>query len=298
MSNVNIGSIVNFDLFKDKNTAVIDTPTSGDNQQISLFETIEKGINNASKVDTTGLVQANPNNNAPAETSYAQSNKDYLESYDESNNALRGVVAEIDSMQGVLNEELTKVRSSKTMSKKYDYISSLAVTKSNLIGNKIAAIREINNNITQSHNLALKRQKDLKISNEEDGEKQVIDLYKSFIATPKNDIPNFITDRSFTSNIGSYNSQITGDIINVNEAPLTPQQNMMLLESNPNIKTVLYYEQNTGRKWFDVIDISTGQSVPNVDKPTAIMLENLIIDSFNGIARDSKLDITYPLILV
>ena len=95
------------------------------------------------------------------------------------------------------------------MGKKYDYIASLVTTKSNLHSSKIAAIKEINNNITQSHNLELKRNKDLNISaNEQDDDLQVLNLYKSFINTPKSSVPEFITDNTV---IGA-GSVVTKDI--------------------------------------------------------------------------------------
>lgn len=232
---------------------------------------------------------------ADNELSAMQTNDAYIDSYMENNNALKGVVVEIDQAQNMINEELVKIKKSKTMSKKYDYISSLVTTKSQLFGSKISAIKEIGNNITQSHNLELKRQKELHIT-EEDDDKQVLDLYKSFISTPKDTVPQFMNEQSLFNANSNFNAINTAN--HVVASDVTPQQNMMLLENNPNVKTVLVYEQRTGNKWFDVQNLATGESIPNVDLPGKIMLDNISIDTFNNVARDTKLDITYPIVYV
>ena len=79
---------------------------------------------------------------------------------------------------------------------------------------------------------------------------------------------------------------------------LTPQQNMMHLEENPNIQQVVVYNQENGARYFDVIDMSTGQSVPNAEKHDAMFLEDITIDLKNKVARNINIGETYPLVLI
>ena len=79
---------------------------------------------------------------------------------------------------------------------------------------------------------------------------------------------------------------------------MTPEVNRMILESNPNIKDVVVYDQATGNKYFDVIDMTTKQSVPNVPVRDQMFLEDCTIDTKNRIARNVNLNEIYPLIIL
>jgi len=235
-----------------------------------------------------------------------QSNQPYLESYSETNNLLRNSVAQIDVFQNDIKTELDLIKGSKTLKKKYDYIAMLTSTASTLIGTKVTAIRELNKTITDCHNLDMKRIKDLKMSEDKvDDDKRIMDLYQAYINTPSGTyngptIPMNVAD--FTSPISASNIIRTGI---AQEDPyanyaqnMSPAQNMMRLEQDSNIKTVVVYDGSTGQRWFDVMDVTTGESVPNVTKPDSMFIDDLSIDKRNGIARNTNLDITYPLIVV
>lgn len=286
-----LGFGIDFTVFTDPSKTTlpdVEGPTNNEGM-CNLFEAIKQ-----SAVDV--IPDKKAKKKKKSKDSSSSEHDAYIESYDETNNALKGVVADINADQQVITEELIKIRKSKTMGKKYDYIASLVTTKSNLHSSKIAAIKEINNNITQSHNLELKRNKDLNISaNEQDDDLQVLNLYKSFINTPKSSVPEFITDNSV---IGATNINAIPTMDYTPPVEMTPQQNMMVLEHDPNVKTVVKYNQVTGDRWFDVINMITGQSIPNTDIPGNIMLENVQIDTFNKVAKDTNLDLTYPLIIV
>ena len=79
---------------------------------------------------------------------------------------------------------------------------------------------------------------------------------------------------------------------------LTPEQNRMRMERNPNIQTVVFYDQATSRKWFEVIDVTTGNVVPNMPKPDDMILEDTRPDLTNKVARNANINVTYPLIVV
>lgn len=228
-------------------------------------------------------------------------NTPYHDSYNETNALLKSVIYQSDSMSNDINKDLSDIRASKTLKKKYDYISLLSSTSSALLGTKVTAIRELNKSITDSHNLELKRTKELKLSqNQEDDDKRISDLYNAFVSTPIGIGNNFIPSSSDL--IMSTNGL---DIINDREygydnylRNMSPEQNMMRYENNPNVKTVVKYFSDTGARCFDVIDLTTGASIENASVPSSMLLENITIDIRNGIARDTNLDRTYPLVVI
>ena len=237
-----------------------------------------------------------------------QSNEPYLDSYTESQNILRSSIYEIDSLNGTIRNEIETIKNSKTLKKKYDYLAQLASTSSTLIGTKVTAVREVNKTITDCHNLELKRIKDLKLNtnDEVDDNKYIMDMYNAFINTP---VGNYnalntpsITDMTMMSGVPGVNrtpiqtasANTYEDYVN----NMNPIQNMMRLEQDPNVKTVVMYDASTGNRWFDVVNVTTGESIPNVDKPDAMFLEDTTLDTRNGIARNTNLDTTYPLIVL
>lgn len=234
-----------------------------------------------------------------------QSNEPYLETYSETTNMLRGSISQIDNLQSQVDKDIQDIRASKTLRKKYDYLSMLTSSMSTLVGTKVTAIREMNKTITDSHNLEMKRVKDLKMGSEDqDDDKKMFDMYNAFISTPvgtnASPLGPSITDMTMLGNPNMIRNDIgvTPDMYN---QQLSTSQHMMRLEGNPNIKTVVVLDQSTGRLSFDVIDKVTHQSVPNTEKPDPMFLleeQGLKLDLQNGIARNNNLDLTYDLIVI
>lgn len=232
-----------------------------------------------------------------------QSNQSYKETYNETNGLLRSSIGQIDQLQSELKGELDSIRASKTLKKKYDYISMLGSTAASLINTKVSVIKEMNKVITDSHNLDLKRMKDLKVAeNQVDDDKRIMDMYQAFVSTPVGNGaalgPN-MTDITLMTGINNMvRADLGSDTYTTYSQNISPSQNMMRLEQNPDIKTVVVYDASTGRRWFDVMNIKTGESVPNVNKPDAMFLEDTTLDVRNGVARNTNLDLTYPLIVL
>lgn len=237
-------------------------------------------------------------NNSQGELSMLESNQSYINSYDETNNMLRGSVMQIDTLQNEINTDLQQIRGSKTLKKKYDYIAMLAGSMSSLIGTKVTAIREINKSTTDSHNLELKRTKELKLNEAAvDDDKAIMDMYNAFISTPVGTYSQPLGPSMIDMTMGT-NNIVRADIPGNYVPEMTSSQNMMRLEHNPNIKTVVVYDASTGCKYFDVIDKMTGQPIPNVERPDAMFLEDTNIDLRNNIARNNNLDKTYDLVIM
>lgn len=293
----------NFSIDMDK----LSTPMNIDEVQ-NTSDTQEKkkrGRPKKKTPSTTVMVEDEQSGNLPL----YQSNEPYLDSYKETTDMLNASINQIDIAQNQIRQDLDLIRSSKTLKRKYDYISMLTGSVCSLIGTKVTAIREINKSITDSHNLDIKRVKELKMNAANvDDNKSVMDMYNAFISMPStspmtssfipanndmtfvNQSPNIIT-----STIGGNDSDLAYQSYINN---LSPTQNMMLMEDNANIKTVVVYDPDTGNRWFDVMDMSTGQSVPNTPKPDSMFLEDTTIDMHNKIARNINLDQVYPLIIL
>lgn len=230
-----------------------------------------------------------------------QTNAPYINSYDETTAMLKTSVLQIDTLENDIKEQLDYIKGSKTLKKKYDYIGELASTMSSLVSTKVTAIREINKTITDCHNLEIKRIKDLKIGapEEQNDDKRIMDLYNAFISTPMGTYNPLNAPSINDMTLGSPNL-VSANIVSadgMNNNGLNPIQNQMLLmETNQNIKTVVMYDQSTGARWFTNIDESTGQEMPELQTPDPMFIENLNLDIHNGVARDTNLDKTYPLI--
>lgn len=264
-----------------------------------------KGSTNKKKMpDGNEIVLADESSNNYDNTlPMYQSNQSYIETYGETNNLLRGSIGQIDQLQSEVKTELDNVRLSKTLKRKYDYISMLSSTASTLISTKVSVIKEMNKVITDSHNLDLKRMKDLKVTeNQVDDDKHIMDMYQAFISTPVGNAPNLGPSMVDMTLMTGVNNMVRADIGNDSyidySQNVSSTQNMMRLEQNPDVKTVVVYDASTGRRWFDVMNIRTGESIPNVNKPDAMFLEDTTIDVRNQIARNTNLDLTYPLIVL
>ena len=79
---------------------------------------------------------------------------------------------------------------------------------------------------------------------------------------------------------------------------LTPAENRMVLEAQGKIETVVFYDNATGNRWYEVVDKVTKQPVPNVEKPDNNTVFDLDINTRGGFAKDSNRNVTYPLIVL
>ena len=231
-----------------------------------------------------------------------QSNDPYEDSYAETNHMLRESIGQINVLSNDVQSEIENIRKSKTLKGKYKYISDLCATASTLVSTKISAIREMNATTTNCHKLEIQRLKDVKAAQQQaqqDDDKYMADLYNAYINTPINAGGNPLLAMNASNTINNQ-AVITGGtpvMGGLNEEQeyqnfinnITPEQNRMLLDGNPNIETVVVYDPNTGAKSFDVIDITTGIPVQNYPRPDAMLLDDTTIDFSSGIASNTNL---------
>lgn len=239
------------------------------------------------------------------ELSVFESKTSYADTYDETNQLLKSTLQQMDIIQGELTTDLEQIRASRTLKKKYDYMAQIGGTISGILNTKISAIRELNKSITDAHNLDFKKFKELKINeSDKDDNKSIMEMYKAFISTPVGtyNAPAMPSPVDLTSI--NMNGVVRADILDSNESyvqqynTVSPEQNMMLMEDNPDVSTVVKLDDTTGQMWFDVINLQTQESISNTPKPDAMFLDGITLDRYNKIARDRNLNRVYPLIIM
>jgi hypothetical protein len=242
--------------------------------------------------------------------SMMESNTPYINTYRENQEQLKNTINGIDMLAMQVEQDLQAVRASRTLKKKYDYVCELTSAAGSLMANRISAIREINNTITNAHRLEMDRAKQIKASEvNQDDDKVLMDMYRAYVNTPMGTIPNMPT---IAVNQASLNSPTMGvpistpntvvsdntDAYNAFISTPSPELAAVRMEQNPNIKVVVVYNQETHEKFFDAQDIMTGQSIQGIPLPDPSLLDGVIPDIRNGIAKNINAGLTYPLRLI
>lgn len=226
---------------------------------------------------------------------------DYAGSYGETKNLLYGAIMQTDELSSEVKQDIDAVRASKTLKGKYTYLTNLTGTAASLITTKISAIKELNGIITQAHNLNLNRMKTLKLNESaENDDMRMMDIYSAFVNTPVGAYtPAAPNIQDITLGVNNPTGNVSGiEMVVPSQAQnLTPEQNRMRMESNPNIQVVVRYDQSTGQRCFDVIDKMSGASVPNYPRPDNFLLEDTTIDVHAGIARNRNINTVWPLVV-
>ena len=235
------------------------------------------------------------------ELSLMESTEPIEKKYAETNNILRSAIMQLDSSMAQVQEDIDYVRHAKTLRNKYQYLSLLQGSMGTMIANKISAARELNNTISKCNDFEMKRYKENKASASNiDDDQRVMEMYKAFVNTPVSSSPFPNVSQMAVSGspvmataLGNQDDNFTNYMNN-----MTPAQQTMYLEGNPNIQQVVVYNQETGARYFDVIDMTTGQSVPNAEKHDVMFLEDVTIDLKNKVARNVNIGETYPLVVI
>jgi hypothetical protein len=230
--------------------------------------------------------------------------------YMETTSMLRDTLGQIDALNSELMQEFAAVRHSRTMKNKYNVLVGLSENVGSLIGNKISAIREINSSISKANDLDYKKAKDVKAAQAAiDDDKYIADMYKSFLSNPNmNDPAPVMPDidpSMFGSGIvranipGSYTPGMNVDTSYLNfQSNLTPEENAWKYENNPSVQQVLVFDDATGNKFFQFMDLTTGQVIPNMPVYDELILEDTTIDRDKKIAKNNNINQTFPLIII
>lgn len=260
-------------------------------------------------ISSTGVVPAENN------TKYSAT-EPYMDKYKETNTLLKTAITQLDIGLGEMQEDMNMLRGNKTLRNKYQSMSLIQKNMGDFLGNKINAIKELNNVITKCNDLELRRAKELKDLENQDDDKKIMDLYNAMISMPVGGqtgmMPGFSTplgpntfDITYASNPGAATPNIVTATEGSDDAGFqayrqnrTPAQNMMFLDSNPNIKQVVVHDRNTGKSYFEIMDMSTMTPVPNTDKYDDSFLEDTHLDFINNIATNVNIGESYPIVQV
>lgn len=225
---------------------------------------------------------------------------------------ISGVLRQTEQLYQSVEEQLKFYRENKSAGGKSRNLAmaELQNTQVSLMNTKLAAIREMNNMRNKINDLITKHDQMLKDTGEENSDKAVMDSYYALINAPRYGLPTFtqpLHPSSINTGVNLQGNVVTSSpiITDNNVVPqqpistesMNPIQQRMVLEKNPNIKTVVVYNQSTGDKWFDVVDVTTGQSIPNVPRPAQFLLDDVVPDFRNGVATNSNANMSYPLVL-
>ena len=241
-----------------------------------------------------------------------------LYTYNQTTNMLHETVQQLDMVACEVKEELDNVRLSRTMRNKQNNMIGLASALGKILETKVSAISQINNAISKANDLDYKREKDKKMyeSNAAADDKYIMDMYNSFIRNPMGNTTQDVLGPNLqaASVMGGVPSVATGIVradMSTGDNPgmmdagyfnyksnMTPEQNLMLYENNPNVQTVVIYDVSNGNKWFEIVDITTGQAVPNVNALDNRFMEDTYLDLKNKIAKNNNLHQTYPIIVI
>ena len=268
----------------------------GNKQEVYKPDTVDESTNSKGKSRKSPTVNMTK----------SKKDESYYDKYAKTNALLDQTIFEIDDLNSAVKNELKLVTASKTLKKKYEYISELAGTSGSLLSTKVTAIRELNKSITDSVNLEIKMARENKQAEETD-DKRIMDMYNAFINTPIGSYAAPIAPSSVDMVLGNSGISITpmtpaGEVqtddlgFNQYMNSLTPEQRKIQLEKE-NIKTCVIFDPDTGQRYFDNINLDTNQPVPGLPLPEAQFLDELNINMNTGVARNTNLNLTYPVVV-
>ena len=79
---------------------------------------------------------------------------------------------------------------------------------------------------------------------------------------------------------------------------MSPAQKLMMYEDDPDVKQVVMYDESSGSKWFEIMNVRTGEVIEGVNKHDMMFMEDTQLDLDNNIARNINIGESYPIIRV
>ena len=288
------GSGIHFNIKDESHDTLvpIDTPVIEEKKKRGRPRKVETGAiirSDNSKEKLSGTVEDTP-------TEYT---------YTETSNMLRQTLTEIDALNGELVQEFSNVKHNKYMKNKYNTLVGLSENIGSLLNTKISAIRELNSSITKSNDMDFKKMKELRaVQQNMNDDKYITDLYQSFIANSgqmqkQMNLPPMDQSTTFGSSIIRATPNGSNDVGYMSYmANMSPEQNLMQYERNPNVKQVVVFDASTGAKYFQYMDTATGQAIPNMPVYDQMMMEDTTLDIKNKIAKNNNLHETFPIVVI
>lgn len=228
----------------------------------------------------------------------------YGDVYNSTNNMAYGIINQADEILANAKNEFDYIRTRQNMKGKYMYMTNMISSMSSLMATKLQAIKEINTNITKSNEMEYRRFKDNRALLQTDDNKMIMDAYSAFINTPvgANSAYSQPTTKELTmavtgmipadrvandTSVVALTTSDPGLTSYLNN--ITPEENRMLNEGNPDIEEVIIYDQESGMKYFKWINLKTNQPVPNMPESSDILIEDYVIDPRTRTAKNTNL---------
>ena len=281
----------------------------------------KNGRNNS---EYTDIVKADKTTAKNKKDSYT---KELEKGYSNTGKLLYGAIMQADNMYTDIGLELDNFRKNQRYGgrNRMQHMSDFMGTQVNLINTKINAVRELNSIRNKINDLSIKHAQMMKDQGEENSDNTITDAYYAMLNSTHYGLPTMsqpIAPMSLNTGISLTGQQVpaqmlgsTSDIITSDDNSttlhqnhidpsfesykenITPIQRAMIAEKDPNIKTVVVYNQSSGNKYFDVVNVHTGQSVPGIQRPADFLLDDMRIDANNGIAVNSNANMSFPLVI-
>ena len=282
---------------EDETTGIVNLPTP------------DVGISNKKPRKKKEVAEVNSNEIVRADDAKQELSTMY--NYAQTTALLGGTLDQVDMLNSELKNEFDNVMNNRTLKNKYMILTNLSESMSQLLNTKTTIIREINNSITKAIELDYKKEKDrLAAEGIANDNKYIMDMYNSFVNNPNVEANTSVLGPSLNSATVNGSSIVRAPIAGGPQPAIadqgflnyisnvTPEQNAMFYEKDPNVKTVVVYDMSNGNKFFQVMNMATGQVVPNVPVMDNRFLEDVTIDLRNNICKNSNLHETYPLIVI
>lgn len=239
---------------------------------------------------------------------------------------LYGTINQTDILYSSIDEELQKYKDNRNYGGKTRAMnmSSLLSSQVGVINAKTNIVRELNNIRSRINDAVMKNNQMMKDTKEDNADKAVMDAYYALVNAPQYGLnPNISplsqssinTGINLSGNVIPTSTLSTGIVTTDATTPqqvstpagdasfqnylsnLTPIQQRMILEKDPNVKTVVVYNQSTGHKYFDIVNVATGQSIPGAQRPAEFLLDDMRIDFRTGTASNSNANMSFPLVV-
>lgn len=260
------------------------------------------------KTEKVGDVEIVTNEDDQSDVPMLASNRPYKETYVETDNILRTAVVQLDEAASEISEDINDIRTSKTLRKKYDYLANLQSSRATIISAKISAAREMNNSIKNSHELDLKRAKELKLNEEGDDVKSIQDMYNAFVSMPTSQnmqgpfvSPLGPTTQDLTIATGNLMMPMQGNDPEIGYQNylqnMKPEQAIMMIEDNPNMEHVVAYDPASGNASFQIYDKQSNSFVQGIPtRNNEMFMPATQFDFENMIATNNDLNESYPIV--
>lgn len=260
------------------------------------------------KTEKVGDIEIVTGEDDTSDLPMTMSNQSYKDTYMETDNILRTAVTQLDEAAIEIGEDIDEIRSSKTLRKKYDYIAALQSSRATVISTKVSAAREMNNSIKNSHELELKRAKEMKLNEDTDDVKSIQDMYNAFVSMPvsENMIGPFTSPLGVSTQGLTMNSNaIAATTMGIDQEAgynnfmnnMSQEQAIMMIEENPHINHVVAYDPNTGSASFAVYDSQSNRFLNNIPtRNNEMFMPNMKFDFENMQASNNNLNETYDIV--